>query len=290
MTEKVVFVGPARSVVGVVAEPARPAVSAPAVVMLNSGLLHRVGPGRLHVRLARRLACAGHLSLRFDASGLGDSRPRGDGRPFGEAMLEEASQAMSLLEASYGVRRFVLFGLCSGADFALQVARADRRVVGAILIEGFGVTLPGYLLYSQRRKLLRPRSWLRLLLGRSAVWGELRSMAAEKTASGGETAGPIVAPPTAQVVADLDAIGERGVRACLVYSKDSASAYSYRRLIHRKVSRHHRAGRFALEMFDETDHVFTLRRHQDSLLDAIGRWIEEPFADVAAPIAAGKAS
>src|SRR5690606_23743533 len=76
MRESAVLFGPTRSLVGVVTEPAagsaRP--DAPAVLILNSGLVHRVGPKRLHVRLARRLAGLGFTCMRIDLSGIGDSR------------------------------------------------------------------------------------------------------------------------------------------------------------------------------------------------------------------------
>ena len=43
----------------------------PCFVLLNAGLVHRVGPGRTSVQLARRLADLGFASLRFDHTGKG---------------------------------------------------------------------------------------------------------------------------------------------------------------------------------------------------------------------------
>src|SRR5689334_7177370 len=48
----------------------------PVFVFLSAGLLHRVGPARLHVRLARELARMGFSSFRVDLAGIGDSRKR----------------------------------------------------------------------------------------------------------------------------------------------------------------------------------------------------------------------
>ena len=42
----------------------------PAVVLLNAGILHRVGPYRLHVDLARKLVSMNFTVLRFDLSGM----------------------------------------------------------------------------------------------------------------------------------------------------------------------------------------------------------------------------
>ena len=47
----------------------------PWVVLLNAGIIHRIGPNRLYVQLARRLASRGHAVLRFDLAGIGDSEP-----------------------------------------------------------------------------------------------------------------------------------------------------------------------------------------------------------------------
>ena len=57
MRERALTFGPA-NLVGVLTQP-DPAVAnpgLPAVVILNSGILHRAGASRLYVRIARRLA------------------------------------------------------------------------------------------------------------------------------------------------------------------------------------------------------------------------------------------
>src|SRR6185436_6886506 len=60
--------------------PATPA--APAFIILNAGVLHRVGPHRLHVILARRIAASGLPSLRLDLGGIGDSIASSDATSF----------------------------------------------------------------------------------------------------------------------------------------------------------------------------------------------------------------
>ena len=79
MTERAVVFGPDQTLVGIVTSPEHaPAGGTRAVIMANIGLHHRVGPYRLYVDLARRLAARGLVALRFDLSGLGDSAPRQD--------------------------------------------------------------------------------------------------------------------------------------------------------------------------------------------------------------------
>ena len=72
--EKAIRMGDDSSLVGIVTGPA-PGTDdqgKPAFVMLNSGILHRVGSCRLNVRMARALSAHGFTSLRFDFSGVGD--------------------------------------------------------------------------------------------------------------------------------------------------------------------------------------------------------------------------
>jgi len=72
MRDKAVLFGKTKSLVGIITEPT-PVFSGndfPAFVFLNSGFLHRVGPHRLYVKAARKLAEEGFFVLRFDFSGI----------------------------------------------------------------------------------------------------------------------------------------------------------------------------------------------------------------------------
>lgn len=138
--------------VGVVCEPdAGPRPDVPAVLLFNVGLNHRVGPGRLNVDLARRLAHSGYATLRFDLSGLGDSEPRDDPRSegdravvdlplFGRRVVLQSSRAVRPhggLARPPGRRRGGLLGrrgpCLQDADAALQArAEADGVDGGAL--------------------------------------------------------------------------------------------------------------------------------------------------------------
>src|SRR5262245_2725973 len=100
-----------------VGHPARPAV-----ILLNAGIVHRIGPARNMVEIARLLAQAGFLAMRFDLSGIGDSDTRRDGLSMEEHAVIDVGQAMDYLHRTKAVSRFVLMGLCSGADNGFRVA------------------------------------------------------------------------------------------------------------------------------------------------------------------------
>src|SRR5690606_10968053 len=135
MRESAVLFGPTRSLVGVVTEPAagsaRP--DAPAVLILNSGLIHRVGPKRLHVRLARRLAGLGFTCMRIDLSGIGDSRTSSSTEALYQRRLSEVREAMQHLRENHGARHFLVAGNCSGALLSYVVALAEADVTAAAL-------------------------------------------------------------------------------------------------------------------------------------------------------------
>lgn len=117
--------GAERHLFGVLSEPASPQTGRPAVIMLNAGSIHRVGPSRLYVRLARELAQDGITSLRLDHEGIGDSvlrKPGVENEPYAESAYDDLAAALALLK-EHGYRRFVVMGLCSGAHTAFHAAR-----------------------------------------------------------------------------------------------------------------------------------------------------------------------
>jgi pimeloyl-ACP methyl ester carboxylesterase len=134
--EEAVLFGERKSLVGVVSTRARTTASdeKSAVILLNAGIVHRVGPGRIYVKIARALAAMGPVVLRFDFSGIGDSLVRHDNLRFFKSAVRETQEAMDLLKATRGIEQFVLLGGCSGALVSLETACCDLRVLGAILI------------------------------------------------------------------------------------------------------------------------------------------------------------
>jgi hypothetical protein len=283
LRERTLLFGDGKSLVGIITEPAPVAEAEPrpAVILLNAGILHRVGPNRVHVRLAREMAAVGFPVLRFDYSGIGDSRPRMDGLPFARSALAETQQGMDVLTASRGVRRFLLAGICSGADSALSAAAQDERVAGVALVEPYAIPGPAFPLYQYRRRILDPRSWWRLLRGRSEILGSLRAHRAEP--AGGVAP---VAPTALEPAPDFDSIVpsrrefarrvsslvERGAGLCFVYSSESPAYFNYLTLLRGAVRRARVDGRVRVQVLEDTDHVFTPLAVQDAVVRTIRDW------------------
>jgi pimeloyl-ACP methyl ester carboxylesterase len=129
--ERVVRFGPGDRLFGVLGSPIDETTDAPAIVLLNTGVEYHVGPHRLYVPLAREWAARGHLVLRFDLGGIGDSAP-----PPGAAknvaypghMLDDAREAIAFIRRQSPRRQVILAGLCSGGWLAFQAARQGLAV------------------------------------------------------------------------------------------------------------------------------------------------------------------
>jgi predicted alpha/beta-fold hydrolase len=108
-----------------------------AVVLMTSGANHHIGQSRLHVKLARRLAAAGWMVLRYDVSGIGDSPPR-DGAPENEVYTAHAvpdlAVALNFLQREFAPKRTEVMGLCSGGYHAFKGAVDGLPLSGVTVI------------------------------------------------------------------------------------------------------------------------------------------------------------
>jgi pimeloyl-ACP methyl ester carboxylesterase len=168
--ERIVRFGAGDGLVGILSLPHAPLPEAPHVVLINAGVVHRVGPNRLYVDIARRLAAAGTTVLRFDLSGLGDSEVVASGATVAESAIKDIQTALDYLGQTRQAQRFVVGGLCAGADYSIMAAFVDPRIRGTILIDPtVERTLRSTVIHVARR-LSRPVTWNALLLLKHPVW------------------------------------------------------------------------------------------------------------------------
>lgn len=134
---KALLLGEHETMVGIVAEPASVDPGRPIFLVLNAGIIHRIGAHRNAVNIARELVRAGFVVIRVDLSGIGDSPRRRDALDFNASAVADVVELMDHLGRLYETDRFVALGLCSGADNAFQSAVRDERLVGAVLLDGY---------------------------------------------------------------------------------------------------------------------------------------------------------
>lgn len=284
MREEVVLLGSRRAVVGILTRPDGDGVpGAPGVLLLNSGWVHRTGPNRIYVQLARRLAAAGFPVVRLDLPGVGDSPPSPRDLPLLEGVLEDLREVMGDLSSVGEARRFVPMGICSGADVSFRLAAEDERVVGAVMVNAnvldpeAATTADTHsrrrLSFYLRRALFDAGRWRRLLTGKTAYGGLLHTLASGlwRLLSGADR------EPTearARVARDLDRMADRRQRLLFIFSEGDAGLDSFRLLVGEPADRLEVPGDAGAAVLAKTDHLFTRRRSREELFDLILRWME----------------
>jgi pimeloyl-ACP methyl ester carboxylesterase len=285
--------GSCRSLVGVVTEgqsaPGDRPMPLPAAIFLNAGVIHRVGPSRLYVGIARRLSALGWSSARFDHSGIGDSPVRRDGKPFEQSAILEVREVMDSLEQHRGIDRFVLIGLCSGAVTAFDAAVADPRVVGAVLInpQGFddGAAWNAYVQnrgHARRywtRSLFSASSWWNALTGR-VDYGRLFRVLLGQVVRSRESE-DAVKSVVSRVASDLRTLVARGCRLLLLCSEGD-DGIDYMNVILGQDIRSLSAPGLDVTILTDADHSFTLRASQRRILEAIHEWAAASYGETGA--------
>ena len=229
MKEATITFGAGNGLVGTLSLPsAQPGASPRAGVLLfNAGIVHRVGPHRINVTIARELAAQGIPALRFDLAGHGDSaRPSGAYSFEAQAVIDLRS-AMDALAAAAKVERFVIFGYCSGAYHAYAAALEDERIAGLLMYDAYRYpTLKTHINYYLDR-LRAPGLGARLT-------GALRNALAPSARS--EESEPPQAPELGRinfypakedVGAGLRRLVDRGLCIRMIYSGGDLRHYNY---------------------------------------------------------------
>jgi pimeloyl-ACP methyl ester carboxylesterase len=269
LSEHAVLFGSEKSLVGVVSSPGDSDANdsgTPNVVLLNAGLLHRIGPNRTYVKLLRRLAKLGVTGLRFDLSGIGDSLAATDGLSEPESRLRDIQEAMDMLAATTGENRFILGGLCDGAVTAFAAAKVDPRVVGMILIDAFPYRTFGYYLRRYRNRFFRAQSWLNLLTGQHPWTRWLRRVQIDES-----TRATHMFPPVSEVEIMYREMIDRGVQSLVVYPGDGT--FNARRQFAEMFPSIATDYHVHLEYLEDTNHTFVVLKHQEDLILCVERWI-----------------
>lgn len=276
--EKALTFGPDKSLVGVATLPSSPKENAPFVLLLNAGLMHRVGPFRMSVELARSLAAHGIGVLRFDLSSIGDS-PARPGLSPEESAVADCRDAADLAAERFGATRFVVAGLCTGAMNSHRAALADERIVGMCLLDGYAYKTLSYDLQRVARHLESPE----------AVIGSVKSLfrkakqvivhdappASEPAPNSDERIGIFYQewPPADVVQRELERILGRGVKALFLYTGGWDGFVHARQFDEMFPALRHRE-RATVRYFGEADHTYYVRRQREEMQSEVLGFVE----------------
>lgn len=272
--------GASNAMVGTICIPVKPSAQAVpdspvGVILFNAGVVHRVGPHRINVRLARLLASHGIMSIRFDLSGQGDSL-RGGGRlNFEEQAVADIQAAMDKLGAGTGTARYVLFGFCSGGVHSVATALVDDRVVGAILFDAYIYPTK----QSQRnryRMRIKQYGFIKAVGG--WAWRKMKSLVkqsplSELAVGAGREAYAIGAQSAQEFESTLKTLIARGVAVNMMYAGEGFEYYNYAEQFRDAFSDPVIREKVECEFFPNMDHVATGMAEQQAFMEAITRWV-----------------
>lgn len=272
MQEHACRFGRASHLIGITGQPhaAANAADGVGVIVLNAGLVHRIGPFRLHVEMTRHLNAIGYPTLRFDLSTLGDSSASGEPQSHEQQVCADVADAIALLSEQSSCTRFILIGLCSGAANAHLVARSDARVAGAIFLDGYAYRSFGFQLRHYLPRILNAVRSAHSLVRRMRLGRQLR-----------EPSFGVEFPSRDKVRGDLVEMLERGLKLCFIYSGGFSKYFNHCRQFREcfgSISSH---PGISVRFFKETDHTYILTCDRMRLLDNIDDWMRGNFPIVA---------
>ena len=286
MTETSFAFGPDGGLVGTLTQPEGTSSVVPTLglVLFNAGVVHRVGPHRLNVKIARQAARMGVPALRFDLHGQGDSARASSSLGYVEQVLADLGCAMQELGSRSGVERFAILGFCSGAATALRIALVDPRVASVLLYDGFAYpTLRSRL----RRYLMRIRQhgiayavggWLRRSVVQ-ALGHSRRLLRALRRGSRGASTNAGSSPGSfgrRELVEALNTLVSRGVHITVLHSGDGFDHVNYAAQFRDATRWHGLSEKVVTDFLPQINHVATSLESQRIFCDyAVERWVRQ---------------
>lgn len=276
MTDKPIYLDEARTLFGVATAPVSSAEKrAVGVVILNSGLIHNVGPFRLSVDIAHDLAACGFPVIRMDQTSKGESflaeRKKSD--------LETLSNDLALASASmnrhFGTEKIVLLGLCAGADNGLQGGEVCDHIAGLVMLDGWAPRTMKYFLHRFGPKIVRIDRWPMMLMRRLRPQ-QVRRTERSELAGLSETSGPRWDEEDSWRA--ITVYCKKNLPVLAVYTGDADDYYSYDGQFLAALKSRDLGSRAVDELFlPDRKHLYPLASHREDLVTRVSRWMCDRF-------------
>ncbi len=268
----------------------------PIVLILNAGLLHRVGSNRMGTNLAFKLAENSIASFRFDFSGIGDSRNSDTDIDTAQLFINDTNDAIDYLKNEYGIKEYILFGLCSGAEVAFEVALNNQVITGICLVNGTTIKLKEIGISYQTIKSLTERRYLMKNLLNLFNWLNFLKSGNLHTSINKKSAKKFLRKAKLIFLKKLDArnnevikttitlgenkfsnwekILERDIHIFQIFSEGSSSLdiYNYNKL-DKFLLKKQKLQKLSVKIIKDVDHNFTPLWSQQLLLNSVTKWI-----------------
>jgi alpha-beta hydrolase superfamily lysophospholipase len=257
--------GPSDRLFGILHAPNTVVNTGAAVIFLNTNYEYRVGPHRLYVPLARECAARGHVVLRYDLGGIGDSEASpgaADNVAYAARALDDVREAIAFMRRRAPARPILVAGLCSGAWHAFRAASEGLGVDAIFAVnpplylrDGASIEVPEIHEIGGYRRAVRDRSrWKNALHGRAAygdvgrvfyAYAKKKAVVGIRSVLGGRQEG---------LARELETIDTRGIASLFVFSNGD-SGHEYFRL-HGRLSRFRSGSHIRHVVVDGAGHTF----------------------------------
>lgn len=304
MRETALLVGGPHPLFGIVSEPATPSStvsnsSRHVLIILNSGTIHHIGPGRLYVTVARRCAARGMTVLRLDLSGIGESPPRAgesENKPYSASAEHDIAQAVRFVADRYPDAHVHLVGVCSGAYHGLKAAVRGLPLRSVVVInpltffwkEGMSLEYADFQVTAEasryRRSALELSAWFKLLRGKvnlRLLFNVLtRRLSTIATNGMRELARMLRIDLREDLAAELRRVAQRSVDMFFVFSASDPGLAMLHEQGGRTVGQLSRRQALRIAVIHGADHTFTAQWNRDELtevlLEHLDRYVNAP--------------
>ncbi len=281
--ERVLNYGKSTPLTGVFTySPQRFRKSLPCIVILNAGVVRKSGPNNLNAFLARQFAQHGFGAFRFDFAGVGDSPNRQDTLPLKQGVLQDVTESLDILEAVVGARRFVLVGLCSGADNGLRAARVESgRVIGLAMMDPTVFRTRKWRIVKVAKRVASSEFWTSVFTLRH----RMIRIALDSMLGRGQhdDANQLVEEPELysiglqernEIEDCLREVRDSGISLCFAFTGGWTELYNYRTQLYDVYPKLSLKGTAELLYFPAATHTFALAEHRHALALNLLRWLE----------------
>lgn len=248
-------------------------------VLTNSGVIPRSGPHRMNVHLARHFARMGIPSIRFDMSGLGDSRRATSALPVVQQWVADTRAAMDEAQTQSGCDRFFMVGFCSGAEVAHLTALADPRLRGAVLWDfyAFPTRLSKFYKLAYRLRRAGLKGIARRLIAKVRPPSKTASTEGGSRAPVNSYEGLTSAPVTSreEYTQRFRTLVDQGVELFFYYSGGEPEWYAYRGQFHDMFKGEAFVQHVAFEQLALSDHLLTRQPAQQAFIKDVDLWLQE---------------
>lgn len=276
MSEQTLIVGAESHLVATLT-PAQPGHgnAPPCVAILtNSGVIPRSGPHRMNVHLARRFAAMGIPSIRFDMSGLGDSRRSSGTLPVVQQWVADTRSVMDTAQARFGCDRFFMVGFCSGAEVAHLVALEDPRMRAAVLWDLYAYPTTQSRIRTVLYRLRRAgfRNAVKKALARALP--ALRSIGQSGAQDSERAVEVSQVPPQDEYAGRIQTLVDGGVELLFAYCGGEREWFNHHGQFKGMFGRYAFFDKVAFNYLERSDHLITRREAQQSFTDMVVQWLE----------------